>query len=183
VYARTKAVGEECVKREFPNATILRPSVVFGPEDEFFNRFAALARMNLGVPLIGGGDGPRMQPVYVGDVASAVAAALARGDARGKTYELGGPEVVTLREILELVIRETGHGRFVLPLPWAMGSLAAAASAVLPRSSALSVTFDQLKQLRIDNVAAPGAKGLAELGVTPTSMAAVVPEMLARYRS
>lgn len=182
VYARTKAAGEKRVREAFPSSTILRPSVVFGFGDEFFNRFAILARCKPGPPLIGGGNGPRMQPVYAGDVADAVVAVLARVDARGKVYELGGPEVVTLREILELVIRESGRRRFVLPLPWWVGSLAAAASAIFPLPPALRVTFDQLRQLRIDNVADQGSQGLAELGVPPTPMAAIMPEMLARFR-
>ena len=104
VYARTKAAGEKRVREAFPSSTILRPSVVFGFGDEFFNRFAILARFKPGPPLIGGGNGPRMQPVYAGDVADAVVAVLARVDARGKVYELGGPKVYSFKELMEFVL-------------------------------------------------------------------------------
>jgi len=114
-YQRTKAEAEAAVQRHVPGATILRPSLVFGPEDEFFNRFAGMARLSPVLPLIGGDT--RFQPVYVGDVAEAVVRSLENGDARGKTYELGGPEIVTMRDVFELVQEETGRKRFVMPVP------------------------------------------------------------------
>ena len=181
-YARSNAAGEVAVQRTFPDATILRPSVVFGPEDQFFNRFARLVRLMPALPLIGGGAGPRMQPIYVGDVAQAVLAALSRDDSLGGTYEIGVPEIVTLREILEMAIRGTGRRRLVIPVSWFGGRLVALATVLLPVPSLLRLSFDELKQLRIDSVVSNGERGLAELGVSPTPMAAVVPMMLERYR-
>ncbi|MDA0653871.1 MAG: complex I NDUFA9 subunit family protein [Proteobacteria bacterium] len=180
-YGRSKASGEERVRAAFPDATILRPGIVFGSEDGFLNRFGELARIKPFVlPVVAAAT--RVQPIYVGDVAAAVTAAVASDDARGRTFELGGPEVWTLREIAELVLRDTGRSRTVLPLPSWVAALAAAASAVLPLPRALHITFDQLRQLRVDNVAGPGAAGLSDLGVAATPLAAVLPGVLARFR-
>lgn len=181
-YARTKAMGEAAVRAAVPTAVILRPSVVFGPEDDFLNRFAAMANVSPALPLPGGGA-TRFQPVYVGDVAAAVARVLTDPDCAGKTYELGGPGVFTFRELMGFVLRETGKARFLAPLPWPVAGL-------IGRVAALStlvgippvLTSDQVEALRSDNVVAEGAAGLAELGLTPRSIEAIAPSYLYRYR-
>ncbi|MDW8444746.1 MAG: complex I NDUFA9 subunit family protein [Acetobacteraceae bacterium] len=134
VYARTKAEGEAALRAVFPEAVVLRPSIVFGPEDNFFNQFAALAQVLPALPLFGGGT-TRFQPVYVGDVADAAMAALDRAEAAGKTYELGGPRVYSFREILEFILRTTGRRRFLLPVPYCGGG-AAGASVRTPAQAA-----------------------------------------------
>lgn len=182
-YARTKAEGEMRVRAAFPGATIVRPSVVFGPEDDFFNRFAAMSRWLPFLPIFGGGDGPRFQPVFVGDVAEAMARILAAPDTAGRVYELGGPEILSLRQVYRRVLAGTGRRRPIVPAPFWVGTVMAWKSAVLPFPAALNITRDQLLQLRADNVATPGAKGLADLSVSPTPVAAIVPETLARYRA
>jgi uncharacterized protein YbjT (DUF2867 family) len=177
-YARSKAAGEAAVKAAFPAATILRPSLVFGPEDDFFNRFAALARLMPALPLIGGGA-TRFQPVYVGDVADAVVAALERPDAQGRTYELGGPQVYSFRELMELLLTEIGRRRLLVPLPYGLASVQALFLELLPKPP---LTRDQVKLLRKDTVVTPGAPGLAELGITPTALELVLPTYLHRFR-
>ncbi|MCH7929750.1 MAG: complex I NDUFA9 subunit family protein [Proteobacteria bacterium] len=178
LYARTKAAGEAAVRGAFPHATIVRPSIVFGPEDVFFNRFAAMARFTPALPLIGGGH-TRFQPVYVGDVAEAVLRIAADPATAGKTYELGGPRVYTFREVLEVVLRATGRRRLLVPLPFWAADLEALFLERLPKPL---LTRDQVKLLRRDNVVGANALGLADLGITPTSVEAVVPAYLARYR-
>lgn len=180
LYATSKARGEAAVRDAFPAATILRPSVVFGPEDDFFNRFAMMARLSPALPLIDGGH-TKFQPVYVGDVADAVMAALEDEAAAGKTYELGGPEVVTFRQVMEIVMAETGRKRILAPAPSALMRPFAAIAEMLPVPP--PITRDQLTLLESDNVVSEGAATLADLGVTPTAMAAEVPEYLVRYRS
>ena len=170
--------SEAAVRELFPGATILRPSVVFGPEDDFFNRFATLARFLPALPLIGGGN-TRFQPVYVGDVADAALAALDHAEAPGRIYELGGPEVLTLRQLMELTLRECQRRRLLLNLPFGLASLEAAFLEWLPKPP---LTRDQVKLLRRDNVVAPGMAGLADLGITPTAMELVLPLYLDRFR-
>lgn len=177
-YARSKAAGEAAVRAAFPAATILRPSVVFGPEDEFFNRFAALARHAPALPLIGGGK-TRFQPVYVGDVADAVVAALDLPAAMGGTYELGGPEVLTFRELMKLTLRETRRHRPLVSVPFGLAMLEAAFLEWLPRPP---LTRDQVKMLRHDNIVAADAAGLAQLGIAPTTLDLVLPTYLDRFR-
>jgi uncharacterized protein YbjT (DUF2867 family) len=177
-YARSKAEGEHMVRAAFPEAVILRPSVVFGPEDDFFNRFAALTQLLPALPLIGGGK-TRFQPVYVGDVADAVMAAIDDPAAAGRTYELGGPRVYTFKALMELVLAETRRKRLLLPLPWGLASLQAAFLEWLPTPP---LTRDQVKLLRHDNVVAPGALTLEYLGIDATAVEAVVPSYLDRYR-
>ncbi len=149
-------------------ATILRPSLVFGPEDDFFNRFAAMARLSPVLPLVGGGT-TRFQPVYVGDVAEAVVAALERPEAQGKIYELGGPAVLSFRELMELMLAEIGRRRVLVTLPWGLASVAALLMELLPKPL---LTRDQVNLLQKDAVVTPGAPGLAELGITPTALGA-----------
>jgi NADH dehydrogenase len=177
-YARTKAAGEAAVKAAFPSAAILRPSVVFGPEDQFFNRFAALARISPALPLIGGGK-TRFQPVYVGDVAAAIVAALNDPAAAGKIFELGGPRVYTFRDLMRIVLRETGRRRLLLRLPFALAMIQGLFLELLPTPP---LTRDQVRLLRRDNVADPARPGLRELGIDPTPVEGMVETYLARFR-
>jgi NADH dehydrogenase len=187
-YARTKAEGEAAARVASPGVTILRPSIVFVPEDHFFNRFAALATTSPVLPLIGGGT-TRMQPVFVGDVARAVAAALADPATGGRIYELGGPGVHTFRALMEITLREIGRPRPLLPVPWPLasligraGDLAAWARGPLPMIPEPPLTSDQVALLKSDNVVSPGAAGLAELGIQATAMEPILPTYLYPYR-
>jgi NADH dehydrogenase len=160
----------------------MRPSIVFGPEDHFFNRFAGLARFMPALPLIGGGH-TRFQPVFVGDVARAIADAV-EGRAKPATiYELGGPEVRSFRECMELMLREIDRKRLLMPLPWSLASLAASILQYLPGQL---LTPDQVRMLRVDNVVSEAAsrdkRTLAGLAIEPTSLAAILPSYLVRFR-
>ncbi len=177
LYARTKAAGEAGVRASLPGATILRPSLVFGAEDQFFNRFGSMAMTLPVMPVIQGNS--RFQPVYVGDVADAVMAALTRDDVAGQTYELGGPKVWTFRELLQWILQETRRNRPLLEIPMGLASIQARLGELLPGKP---LTRDQLLLLGRDNVVAPGAKGLQGLGITPTPIELIVPEYLDRYR-
>lgn len=185
-YAVTKAEGEQAVLEEFPDAVILRPSIVFGPEDEFFNRFAAMARISPFLPLIGGGR-TRFQPVYVGDVASAVLACCEGRAKPGTIYELGGPEVLTFRELLDRTQAYCGRKRLYLPLPFWLAKLQALLTWPLP-NALRPVTVDQVRLLRTDNVVSASAleekRTLAGLGVEPShGIDAIVPGYLERFRA
>lgn len=177
-YQRTKGEGEAQVLAALPFATMLRPSLVVGPEDQFLNRFAAMAAMAPVLPVVSGGS--RFQPVYVKDVAAAVVAALGDADARGQTFELGGPEVLSFREIMQMINRETGRGRLLIDLPDELARLMGKVGDVL---SMVPMTSDQFAMLKADNVAGAGMPGLAALGVAATPMSVFVPQMLARYRA
>ena len=177
-YARTKAEGENRVRALFPNAIIMRPSVVFGPEDDFFNRFARLARISPVLPLIGGGR-TRFQPVYVGDVAQAARAALDNPAAAENTFELGGPKVMTLKQVMQLVLRITHRKRLLVNLPFGIAKIQALFLGLLPNPP---LTLDQLRLLRTDNVVSPMTPGLSELGITPTAAEAILPTYLWRFR-
>ena len=183
-YARSKGAGEKALREEFPEATILRPSLVFGPEDQFFNKFAWLARISPALPLIGGGR-TRFQPVFVGDVAAAILRALGDPATRGKTYELGGPTVYTFKELLQLILRETGRKRLLVPVPFFLASIKAfflqLPSLILPIAPLLTV--DQVRLLKTDNVVHEGAPTLADLGIAPVSVEAIVPSYLWRFRA
>ena len=176
--ARSKAAGEQAVKDAFPTATILRPSIVFGPEDDFFNRFAKLAVMSPFVPLIGGGE-TRFQPVYVGDVASAVIRVLDDPAAVGRTYELGGPKIYTFRQLMELMLAEIKRHRHFIDLPFGLASLQARLLSLLPKPP---LTPDQVEMLRRDNVVAAGALDLDTLGIEPTAVETILPAYLDRFR-
>jgi uncharacterized protein YbjT (DUF2867 family) len=183
-YGRSKAAGEKAVLAAVPSATILRPSVVFGPEDEFTNRFAALARMSPVLPLIGGGL-TRMQPVYVGDVATAVADAVDGKTRAGAIYELGGPEVLTMREIIEIILATIDRKRMLVSLPFGLANLQATFLQFAP--GAFKLTPDQVTLLRSDNVVSDTAKAagltLEGLGIAPDSLEAIAPQYLWRFRA
>jgi len=183
VYARTKAAGEAAVKEVIPDAVILRPSVVFGPEDEFFNRFAALARLSPALPLIGGGK-TQFQPVFVGDVAKAVISALTGKAQAGAVYELGGPEILSMRAVMERVLAYTMRKRWLVPLPFALAKLQGAMLQLLPDPP---LTLDQVRLLEQNNVVSEAAKRdhrtLEGLGIVdPVAVEAVVPDYLEQYR-
>lgn len=181
-YARTKAAGEQAVLAAAPAATIFRPSIQFGPEDDFFNRFAALARVLPALPLIGGGT-TRFQPVFVGDVATAVADAVDGKTRPGTIYELGGPEVFTFKELMQFVLTTIERNRLLLPLPFPVAKLQAQVLQFLPKPL---LTPDQVELLRYDNVVSEDARRegrtLEGLGIDPTAIAAVVPSYLWRFR-
>lgn len=179
-YFRTKAEGEAAVRAAFPGATIVRPSLVFGVDDKFFNRFAQIAALSPVMPLVGGDS--RVQPVFVADVAAVIAKAAASPAAVGVTYELGGPTVYTMREIMQLILTETGRARPLVPLPWPVASLIGALGDTVAGILPPPLTSDQVEMLKVDNVAEHGLPGLAEAGVVGTSVEAVVPTYLYRYR-
>ena len=192
-YARSKAAGEAAVREDFPNASILRPSVVFGPHDEFFIRFAAMAQLPIPLPVFGcgfprmtmdglkiyGDGGTRFQPVYVGDVADAIVACLERPDTRGKLYELGGPRTYSFCEIMELVLQQTGRWRPLIPVPFGMASLIGFFAEFLPKPL---LTRDQVKLLAQDNVVSGEESTFADLDIEPKAVEVVLPSYLEVYR-
>lgn len=183
MYARSKAEGEARVLEAFPGATLVRPSVVFGAEDQFFNKFAALIRLVPALPIFGDdlfdAGNSRLQPVYVGDVAEAIIRILDDASTAGETFELGGTRTYTYKEIMELLLRETGRQRLLVPVPFWAAKLAAAVLELLPTPP---LTRDQLELLATDNVVGDDVKGLSDLGLTTSSVEGVVPQYLGRYR-
>jgi NADH dehydrogenase len=181
-YARSKAAGEKAVLAAVPGATIFRPSIVFGPEDDFFNKFAALARFMPALPLIGGGN-TRFQPVFAGDVAAAFAAAAAGETKPGTIYELGGPEVLSFRELMEYVLETIERRRLLVPIPFALAKLEAMFLQLMPTPL---LTPDQVELLKRDSVVSADAtrdgRTLRALGIETTSMQAIVPSYLWRFR-
>jgi uncharacterized protein YbjT (DUF2867 family) len=181
-YARAKAQAERLVLSAYDRAIIVRPSIIFGPEDDFFNRFAALARMSPALPLVGGGR-TRMQPVFAGDVAEAIAKAV-DGDLRpGATYELGGPDVRTFNELMQFVLATTQRRRVLIPVPFALMKLQALVLQFLPKPP---ITPDQVELLKHDNIVSADAKRDGRtpegIGITPESIDAIVPTYLWRFR-
>ncbi len=181
-YARTKAAGERLVLTAHPQAVIMRPSILFGPEDNFFNRFATMATLSPALPLIGGGN-TRFQPVFAGDVAQAIADAV-EGKLRGGTvYELGGPEVRTFKELLQFMLATIERKRLLVPFPFFLAKLQAMALQFLPMPL---LTPDQVDMLRVDNVVSEAAKAdgrtLQGIGITPETIEAIVPAYLWRFR-
>ena len=176
-YAATKGAAEAAVRAAFPAATILRPSLVFGYEDQFFNRFGEIARLSPFMPVICGNT--RMQPVYVCDVADAIVNCLADPATQGRLYELGGPRVWTFRGILEFILEQTRRQRRLVDIPMGVARLQAAIMQYLPNKP---LTPDQLLMLARDNVVAPGAAGLGELGIVPTPVELIVPAYLSRFQ-
>ena len=195
-YARSKAAGEDAVQAAFPGVTIMRPSVVFGPDDDFFNRFGKMAMVSPVLPVftgdgfkvgcaggvcsvdLFGSGGPTFQPVHVGDVAAAIAAVLDDSRLVGKIYELGGPRRYSMKEIMELVLQVTGQQCHLVPVPFGLGMLQAAFLQLMPKPM---LTRDQVRLMKVDNVVRGGKPGLTELGITPTAAEAILPLYMNRY--
>jgi NADH dehydrogenase len=181
-YARTKAAGERAVLETVPDAVITRPSIIFGPEDSFFNRFANMARLSPALPLIGGGH-TRFQPVFVGDVAEAIARSVDGKVAGGRIYELGGPDVSTFRELMEEMLRVIDRRRMLVPVPWFVAEIQGALLGLLPNPL---LTRDQVTLLRTDNVVSDAAvaegRTFTGLGMRPQSTDAILPGYLWRFR-
>lgn len=189
-YAQSKGTGEQNVRDAFPNATIVRPSILFGPEDSFFNFFAGIARLVPALPLIGGGH-TKFQPIYVCDAAEAIVTALGNTSAIGKTYEIGGPKCYSFRELMDVMLGVIERRRLLVPVPFwataiegavietAMNVLAKIGGTIVP---APPITHDQVRLLRNDNIASGDLPGLNELGISPTALEAILPTYLARYR-
>jgi uncharacterized protein YbjT (DUF2867 family) len=182
VYARTKAEGERAVREIFPQAVILRPSIVFGPEDDFFNRFAALARALPALPLIGGGK-TRLEPVFAGDVAKAALAGITGQAQAGAPYELGGPEILSMKEVMQRVLDYTMRKRWLAPMPFWLAKTKAAFLQLFPNPM---LTVDQVRLLQSDSVVSEEAKRarrtLEGLGIEPVAVASVVPDYLEQFR-
>ena len=186
-YARSKAMGEKLSLAAVPSATVLRPAILFGPEDDFFNKFAGLARMAPALPLVGGGQ-TRFQPVFAGDVASAILAAIDRPEAAGAIYELGGLEVASFEALMQFVLATTERRRLLVPIPFGLARSLATVLELPTKILSLKpmLTRDQVELLRRDNVVSEEAKQagrtLAGLGIEPVAMRAVVPTYLWRFR-
>jgi uncharacterized protein YbjT (DUF2867 family) len=182
-YARTKAAGEKAVQETLPDAVIYRPSIVFGPEDGFFNKFANLARFSPVLPLIGGGH-TRFQPIFVGDVAEAIARSVDGQVKGGQIYELGGPQELTFRQLMEETLQTIDRKRVLVSLPWWMASLQGKILGLLPNPL---LTSDQVTLLKTDNIVSQEARKsgrtIAALGIQPTTLASILPSYLWRYRA
>ena len=178
-YARSKAAGEAAVLQAFPMASIVRPSVVFGPDDSFFNRFAAMAQISAFLPLIDGGK-TRFQPVFVVDVAQAIVACLVDSAHRGRIFELGGPKVYSFRELMVLLLKETKRRRFLLNIPAGLARFEARFLELLPVPP---LTRDQVKLLERDSVVSEDALGLADLGIAATAVEVILPHYIDCYRA
>jgi len=183
-YARSKGRGEAAIMETLPAATIVRPSIMFGPEDAFFNKFAEMARISPVLPLIGGG-GTRLQPVYVVDVAEVIARDVDGTVAAGRTYELGGPEVLTFRQCMEEMLEIVGRKRMLVSLPWGLASAVASVASAIP-FGAPALTPDQVTLLKQDNVVSQAAladrRTFAGLGMRPATLDAILPDYLVRFR-
>jgi len=177
-YARSKATAEAAVLEAIPTATIIRPSIIFGPEDQFFNRFASMARIAPALPLFGGGE-TKYQPVYVKDVAAAMTVALEQNTWDGKVLELGGPEVATFAELMQVTLNEICRSRPLVKLPYFVAKMMAS---VLQWAPSPMLTPDQVELLKHDNIVSEGALGLQDLGIAPTAMATILPTYLYRFR-
>ncbi len=181
-YARSKAEGETRAKAAFAGTIVLRPSIVFGPEDNFFNQFAAMSRLAPALPLIGGGH-TKYAPVFVGDVAEAIAILVDRGEASGKTFELGGPEIFTFKQLMQFTLDTIGRKRLLLPVPWTAAKILGSVLGLLPKPL---LTADQVELLKADCVvseeAISGKRDLESLGIGPRSIQSIVPSYLYRFR-
>jgi len=181
-YGRTKAAGEAKARAAFPGAIILRPSIVFGPEDNFFNQFAGLSRLAPALPLIGGGQ-TKFTPLFVGDLAEAIARLIDKCEASGLTYELGGPEVFSFKQLMEFTLETIGRKRLLVPVPWPIAKVMGTVMGLLPFAP---LTADQVELLKTDNVVSEAAaregRDLTGLGITGRSIQGIVPSYLYRYR-
>jgi NADH dehydrogenase len=181
-YGRTKAAGEAKARAAFPGAIILRPSIVFGPEDNFFNQFAGLSRLAPALPLIGGGH-TKFTPLFVGDLAEAIARLIDKGEASGLTYELGGPEVFSFKQLMEFTLETIGRKRLLVPVPWPIAKVMGTVMGLLPFAP---LTADQVELLKTDNVVSEAAahegRDLKGLGIAGHSIQGIVPSYLYRYR-
>ncbi len=178
-YGRTKLMGEKAVRSEFKNAIVLRPSVIFGPDDQFLNKFASLACMSPILPLIGGGH-TRLQPVYVGDVADALIQCLEDEKKRGHIFELGGPKIYTFKELLEWLLREIKRDKILLPLPFPLAQVVGRILQFLPKPL---LTVDQVKLLKTDTIVTKKYHTFKDLHITPSALETIAPSYLMRYRS
>jgi len=181
-YSRTKAAGEAIVRELIPTADIMRPSIIFGPEDSFFNRFAAMTNISPFIPLIGGGD-TKFQPVYVGDVAQAIAQRLKQGTS-GEIYELGGPRIYSFKEMMEFMLTVVNRKRLLLPLPWAAASMMGFTGEMIGKAPLIKpfLTRDQVNSFRTDNIVSESAKGFKDLDIELETIESMVPPYLERYR-
>ena len=181
-YARTKGEAEAAIRAAVPSADIMRPSILFGAEDDFFNRFASMAQFVPALPLIGGGE-TKMQPVYAGDVAQAIAKVVGQGTS-GKTYELGGPQSYSFKELMQFMLETIDRKRFLLPIPWFAANMMGFMGEISGYAPFLEpfLTRDQVKNLKIDNVVADDAFGFSDLGIKLETMETIVPTYIARYR-
>jgi uncharacterized protein YbjT (DUF2867 family) len=177
-YAMTKEKGEKAIKKAFRQATIFRPSLMFGPDDNFFNRFGALAASSPCILIFGQGK-TKFQPIYVGDVADAIVYVLQNSESQGKIYELGGPKIYTFRELIEKILQYTNRHRFILSIPYAWGKMIGSVLQYLPSPI---LTLDQVKLLQSDSIVSAHAITLAQLGLTPKSLEAIVPLYLKRFK-
>jgi uncharacterized protein YbjT (DUF2867 family) len=181
-YLRSKAEGETGIRETVPDAVIMRPSIAFGPEDDFFNRFAAMARLSPALPLIGGGN-TRFQPVFAGDIGEAIARAVDGKALAGAIYELGGPEILTWRECIERVLDITRRRRMLVNLPWFAARIIGRIGNYVPGAP---ITLDQVRMLQFDNVVSAAAerdkRTLEGLGIAPTALEVVLPTYLTRFR-
>lgn len=180
-YARTKAAGEAAVREVYPDAVIIRPSLVFGPGDGFFNKFATMAQISPALPLVGGGH-TRLQPVFVCDVAQAIACTVGDPACAGQTYELGGPAAHSFRKLMQMMLAETGQRRLLVPVPFPVASFLGAMGDLMAGFMAPPITADQVEQLKTDNVVSGQYPGLADLRITPTPLDASLETYLYRYR-
>ena len=183
-YAKSKLAGEKAVLKNFKAATILRPSVIFGKDDDFFNRFAEMSRYVPVLPLIGGGQ-TKFQPVFVGDVADAAVQALTctktgEDSPEGQIYELGGPDILTFREIYERIFAYTGRRRCLISMPWTVAKIQGCIFSILPTPP---LTSDQVEGLKTDNIVSGQLRGLKELGIKPVAIESIVPSYLETYRA
>ena len=181
-YARTKGEAEAAIRAAVPSADIMRPSILFGPEDDFFNRFASMAQFVPALPLIGGGE-TKMQPVYAGDVAQAIAKVVGQGTS-GKIYELGGPQSYSFKELMQFMLETIDRKRFLLPVPWFAANMMGFMGEISGYAPFLEpfLTRDQVKNLKVDNVVADDALGFSDLGIKLETMETIVPTYIARYR-
>jgi uncharacterized protein YbjT (DUF2867 family) len=177
-YLRTKGEGEKAIYKNFPGAIILRPSVIFGPEDKFFNLFGSLSRISPILPLYGNGK-TFFQPIYVRDVASAIVGALSTSSSKGKTYEIGGPHVYSYTELMKIVLHNTRRRCLLLPVPFLIGEIQGRIMDLMPKPL---LTYDQMLSLKADNIVSENAFNLSDLGIQPTAVETIIPTYLSRYR-